>query len=426
MKHNQKYYAWRLTAAVVVSILALAGCQPKAKKAATVSTPTTTASAVLSDTQAATLTPVVLAGAITTQDGLQYLEETAGDGPAPTVGDIIVMDYILSLPDGTEIFNTYTSYQHSIAVWGRNQLMPGWEEGVGLMKEGGKAKLVLPPELAYGDQGNGLIPPNSQLIMEVNLISVKPAPAPFSVAPDQLKSMANGEQYYDITVGDGTEVISGTTVTTGYSIWAIGTSTNDFIVSSDAGQPATFVIGQGNKVFKGWEEGVIGMKMGGERLLIIPPELAMGAQGSGLIPANATLIMEITLTNVEMLRTRTLVDPQDYVSLPYSLLYYDIRVGTGITPTVGQTVEVNYIGWLLDGTQYDSSYDRGKPFSYVYGKGNVIPGWDMGVASMKVGGKRQLVIPSYLAYGDTGMGGSITVPPGSVLILEVELLEVKP
>jgi peptidylprolyl isomerase len=425
VKHSQKSFAWILTAAVAVSMLGLAGCQSKAKKATAISTPTATTPAVLAGTQEPTQEPYVLAGAITTQDGLQYLEEVSGDGPSPVAGDTVVMNYIVTYPDGTEIYNTYTIHQPTTAVMGSNQLLPGWEEGVGLMKQGGKAKFVLPPELAFGSQGNGAIPPDTQLIMEVVLISVKPTPVPVSVATDQLKPMANGEQYYDIIVGDGTEAISGTTVTMAYSMWVVGTSTDDFIISSDASQPVTFVLGRGDKVFKGWEDGVIGMKIGGERQLVIPPELALGAQGSGQIPANATLIMEIKLANVQMIKTRTVIDPHDYVSLPHSLLYYDIRVGTGITPTVGQTVVVSYTGWLMDGTQFDSSDDRGQPFSFVFGKGNVIPGWDLGMASMKVGGKRQIVIPPALAYGDTGMGGSITVPPGSALILEVELLEVK-
>lgn len=426
MKKDTKSFLWYLLVAVAVSILTLVGCQSNAKKTTPVSTPIPATPTVLSTTQVTDQTTVVLTGSITTQDGLQYLEEVPGDGPSPEVGDVVVMNYKVSLPDGTELYNTFKSNQTSSAVWGHHQLLPGWEEGIGLMKQGGKAKFVLPPELAFGAQGNDSVPPNSQIIMEVELVSVKPAPMPVSVTPDQLKSMENGEQYYDISVGDGTEAISGTTVTTEYTIWVSGTTSDEFIVSSETSQPATFVVGHGNKVFAGWEQGVIGMKAGGERLLIIPPELALGAPGSGLIPANATLIMQIKLTDVQMLRTATIINPQSYVRLPYSLMYYDLREGTGITPTVGSTVVLNYVGWLLDGTQFDSSYDRGKPFTYVYGKGNVIMGWDMGIASMKVGGKRQIVIPPLLAYGETGMGGSLNIPPDSVLILEVELLEVKP
>jgi peptidylprolyl isomerase len=294
------------------------------------------------------------------------------------------------------------------------------------MKQGGIGKFVLPPELAFGDQGNGLIPPDSPIIMEIDLISVQSPPDPVSVAPDQLKSMEDGEQFFDIKLGTGTEAISGTTVTTAYKIWVVNPSSLNFIKSSDYLQPATFVLGQGNEVFAGWEQGVLGMKVGGVRQLIIPPELALGSQGDGVIPPNATLLMEIKLLSAQLVRSPTPVDPSDYVGLRFGIAYYDIHVGSGVTPTIGNTVVVNYTEWLTDGTQFDSSYDHSKPFSYVFGKGNVIPGWDLGIASMRVGGKRQVVIRPEYAYGDTGMGGSITVPPGAVIILEVELLEVKP
>jgi peptidylprolyl isomerase len=334
------------------------------------------------------------------------------------------MDYIVSLPNGTEIYNTYTVKQAATAIYGRDQMLPGWEEGVGLMKAGGKAKLVLPPELALGEAGAGNVPPNSQIVMEVELLSVEPAPKPASVAPEKLLSMDNGVQYSDLSLGDGIEAISNTTVTTEYVVWVDGADSEDYVGSSADSQAVTFVVGKGAAVFPGWEQGVVGMKVGGRRLLIIPPDLALGAQASGLIPANSTLIMEITLTDVKEPKVKTQVDEEDYITAPSGLKYYDIKVGTGITPTIGQTVVVNYVGWLEDGTQFDSSYDRGETFSFALGMGGVIQGWDLGVASMKVGGIRQLVIPPELGYGDTGAG--TTIPAGATLIFEVELVEIKP
>ena len=97
--------------------------------------------------------------------------------------------------------------------------------------------------------------------------------------------------------------------------------------------------------------------------------------------------------------------------------------GTGDEAQAGSTVSVHYTGWLADGTKFDSSLDRGTPFEFVLGRGQVIPGWDEGVASMKVGGKRKLTIPPELAYGDRGAGS--VIPPGATLVFEVELLEVR-
>jgi FKBP-type peptidyl-prolyl cis-trans isomerase len=104
------------------------------------------------------------------------------------------------------------------------------------------------------------------------------------------------------------------------------------------------------------------------------------------------------------------------------LQYWDIVVGTGATATPGSMVRVHYSGFLTSGAKFDSSRDRGEPFSFPLGAGQVIKGWDEGVAGMKVGGQRQLRIPPNLGYGTAGAGGAI--PPNATLIFDVELLGV--
>ncbi len=105
------------------------------------------------------------------------------------------------------------------------------------------------------------------------------------------------------------------------------------------------------------------------------------------------------------------------------LEYVDLVEGTGARPKPGETVSVHYTGWLKGGQKFDSSVDRGQPFAFPIGKGRVIKGWDEGVATMKVGGKRKLIIPAHLGYGDRGAGN--VIPPGATLIFEVELLGVQ-
>ncbi len=100
----------------------------------------------------------------------------------------------------------------------------------------------------------------------------------------------------------------------------------------------------------------------------------------------------------------------------------ELAPGSGAEAKAGMTVDVHYTGWLTTGTKFDSSLDRGKPFSFKLGAGQVIKGWDQGVVGMRVGGKRRLTIPSHLAYGDRGFPGAI--PPGATLVFEVELLGV--
>ena len=102
----------------------------------------------------------------------------------------------------------------------------------------------------------------------------------------------------------------------------------------------------------------------------------------------------------------------------------DLVVGEGVEATQHDRVTVHYTGWLMDGTRFDSSLDRGTPFSLVLGAGQVIPGWEMGIAGMRVGGRRELVIPPTLAYGPRGAGN--VIPPNATLRFEVELLDVQP
>jgi peptidylprolyl isomerase len=114
---------------------------------------------------------------------------------------------------------------------------------------------------------------------------------------------------------------------------------------------------------------------------------------------------------------------QNTVTTRSGLQYQDLAVGQGQMPQPGQKVAVHYTGWLTDGTKFDSSLDRGQPFTFVIGAGQVIRGWDEGVATMKVGGRRKLIIPPQLAYGQRGVPGAI--PPGATLVFDVQLLAVQ-
>lgn len=115
--------------------------------------------------------------------------------------------------------------------------------------------------------------------------------------------------------------------------------------------------------------------------------------------------------------------PQEVVTRD-GLKYVDLKVGDGAIAEAGMRAMVHYTGWLTDGTTFDSSVERGQPFSFTLGQGQVIRGWDEGVKGMRVGGKRKLTIPPDMGYGSRGAAG--VIPPNATLIFDVELLDVKP
>jgi len=143
--------------------------------------------------------------------------------------------------------------------------------------------------------------------------------------------------------------------------------------------------------------------------------------------AGCLAIVTLSIVSASILTMTDEATAQAPVTTSSGLQMIDTQAGTGAQPKAGQTAVVHYTGYLFDkgakGKKFDSSVDRGQPFEFPVGAGRVIKGWDEGVASMKVGGKRTLIIPPALGYGERGAGG--VIPPNATLIFDVELLGVK-
>lgn len=243
------------------------------------------------------------------------------------------------------------------------------------------------------------------------------------VDPDA-KEIENGLRYKDNAPGSGDSAKPGHALTVHYT-GMLMVNGKKFDSSLDRGTPFTVTLGEG-RVIKGWEKGLAGMKVGGKRRLYIPSEMAYGARGAGRdIPPNADLVFDVELLKIAGNPWQEVKIPADAVKTKSGLLYVDTKAGTGDEAKSGQNVTVHYTGVLQkNGKKFDSSVDRNEPFTFKLGAGEVIKGWDEGVAGMKMGGKRTLYIPAELGYGQRGAGGGV-IPPNAMLVFEVELLGTK-
>lgn len=246
----------------------------------------------------------------------------------------------------------------------------------------------------------------------------------FTGAPVSTATLAGGLIIEDFAIGDGEEAKPGSEVSVQYT----GTLDDGtvFDTSRKRNRPYTFTIGEG-RVIKGWDQGVPGMKVGGKRRLTVPAELAYGARAKGKIPANSQLTFTIELLeSVPPLPDgkgdEAFTGEPVRTELEGGLVIEEYAPGEGREAKAGDKIAVHYTGKLDDGTVFDSSLTRKKAIAFVLGQGQVIKGWDQGIAGMKVGGLRRLTIPSELAYGPRAKG---KIPADSRLTFTVELMSIR-
>ncbi len=270
----------------------------------------------------------------------------------------------------------------------------------------GKAKLVV-------------IDAEAQMIEEVRDVPRFPG---WAVDGDWIET-ESGLMYYELKLGEGLQPPDrAALLKMEYTAYFVDGRKLDS--SADRGTPLETMA---NSLPDGWAEGMLGMNAGGKRKLIVPASLAFGEEGNPpVIPPNATIIIDVELIQVidyskvpdELPGEPVEGEP---VTTETGLMYYDLVVGEGEMPMDSTvTVMVHYTGYLNDGTKFDSSIDRGEPTKFPLNR--VIQGWTEGVSSMKVGGKRKLVVPFGLGYGESGAGQSI--PPRATLIFDIELIEI--
>lgn len=233
---------------------------------------------------------------------------------------------------------------------------------------------------------------------------------------------ASGLEYTITEKGNGKKAAIGDKVVVHYT----GKLPNGDVFDSSVkrGQPFSFKLGAG-QVIKGWDEAFQILQVGDKATIKFGPELGYGDRNMGSIPANSTLIFDVELLDVIENVKPWNVSGKDTITTPSGLkyvLFTENKTGEKVTP--GSRASVHYSGYFTDGRLFDSSVERGEPITLKVGAGQVIPGWDEGLALLRKGEKAKLIIPYQLAYGEQGR--SPVIPPKSDLIFDVEIMNVFP
>lgn len=234
-------------------------------------------------------------GALTTREsGLAVWDIEAGSGASPVDGQVVQVDYVAWLENGTAIESTATRLDPMRFVMGAGLVPAGLGEGVRGMQLGGTRQLIVPPELAYGEEGVlNRVPANATLTYEVELTGLWNLPETPPTA-EAWTALPDGVRIADVVMGTGRALGPRNAARFDYAMWANGA----LVASSYAGpRPMRARLGM-DQLFAGWESGMVGMHVGGRRLIEVPAELGYGAEGQGEIPPNTPLVLEVVLHRV--------------------------------------------------------------------------------------------------------------------------------
>jgi len=245
--------------------------------------------------------PVKKPEIITTASGLQYIITTPGQGAQAQAGQLVSVHYKGMLKsDSSKFDSSYDRGKPFEFPLGAGRVIQGWDEGISLLNVGTKATLIIPAALAYGPADRTGIPANSDLIFEVELVSMREQPKPaeaYDITGIEEQTTESGIKYYKLhEVEEGVNPVDGQTVSMHYALYLADGKKLDS--SWDRGQPLGFQLGVG-QVIPGWEEGVKLMKIGEKMRMILPSSLGYGEQGNGPVPPNAELIFDMELVGVQ-------------------------------------------------------------------------------------------------------------------------------
>ncbi len=363
----------------------------------------------------------------TTKSGLQYVVLKAGpeDAKSPkSILDNFSAHYTGWLKSNGQKFDS--SYDRGrpleMSVGG---VIPGWSEGLQLMKVGSKYKFIIPSNIGYGAQGSPpVIPGNADLVFDVELLDCTIVEVPDFKLPTE--GMVNcsveegGLLVEEVKSGTGDPVNGVDRVTLDYTMWL----PDGTLVDTSLRNPRDTVFDMRQIAVEGMALALKLMRAGGTTNVLIPASLAFGDQQRGMIPANSDIVCRLHVKAIERgdpplpKPDFRMPDSTALTTTSSGLQYTVIDAGSGTSPSASDTVTVHYAGWLTDGTPFDDSYSRGQPSSFPLNR--VISGWTEGLQLMKPGATYIFVIPGDLAYGSRG--SPPVIPPNATLVFHVELL----
>jgi FKBP-type peptidyl-prolyl cis-trans isomerase len=360
---------------------------------------------------------------------LQVSRLKEGSGIVAEAGHKVLVHYVGTLADGTQFDNSKNRGEPLRFVLGAGQVIQGWDLGITGMQVGEVRNLVIQPELGYGNQQVGPIPAGSVLLFEVELVGIEEKIEKDSFEETQniqWAPLVDGVEYFDQKKGSGPGASLGNGLEVHYSGWLQNGVL--FASSKSKGNSVEFTLGA-NQVIKGWENGLKGVQAGTVRYLRVQPHMGYGSVPLAKVPAHSVLIFKIQVLQVQGGEPSMGADVfPDLAQMAWQdgqqgLKYFVLQKGSGDSTQMaqsGQAATVHYTGWLPDGSKFDSSRDRGTPFTFPLGGGRVIRGWDLGVQGMLPGEKRYLLIPPSLGYGSQQAG---PIPPNSTLVFLVEFVQ---
>lgn len=367
---------------------------------------------------------------ITYSSGLKKILISNGTGETAKAFNDVTMQftgYVLNSKGYKRVFqSSHTNSALAVFQLGAGRMVKGLDEGIATMKTGEKATFIVPPYLGFGKETSGIIPGNSTLYFDIELLSCV-NPFYHSNTTDTIFG-ANGLKILPVLKQEGKKISVEDVVSFDYTGYFLDSAGHPIIFDNTIERKTPAILRPGaNSGFPGLGEGITYLKKNEKAILIVPAKLAFGDKGKGIVPPNTTLIYD-----VHILETQSYpffeVSGLDTVKSNSGLQYIQVRKGTGAVVDTGSNISVAYTGFIIDSLGYrkifDASRESQKMLNFVLGKGKVIKGFDEGIIGMSLGEGRRIIIPYALGYGERGMPEA-SIPAKTTIYFDVELVEIK-